>query len=72
MVHSIDEDLVLNKIKASLKQIPLIIKHCFPEYTLDELELTPLPKQIELFSKAKWMLENLELVKLEFEEEDKK
>lgn len=55
-----------------LKQVPLIIKHCFPEYTLEELELTPLPKQIELFSKAKWMLENLELVKLEFEEEDKK
>lgn len=54
-----------------LKQIPLIIKHCFQEYTLDELELMPLPKQIELYGKAKWMLENLELVKLEFEKEEK-
>ncbi len=41
-------------------QLPLIIKHCFPEYSLKELTDMPLPLQLELYAKASWMLSTFE------------
>ena len=52
-----------------LLQIPLVIKRCFTEYTLDEIERMSLPRQLELYTKAAWMLQQFEGVSLAFNEE---
>lgn len=52
-----------------LHQIPLVIKHCFQEYTIDAIEKMSLRKQIDLYVKALWMLDNFENIKMDFEEE---
>ena len=52
-----------------LLQMPLIIKRCFQEYGIEEIERMNLNKQIELYAKALWMLENFEGLKMEFDEE---
>lgn len=52
-----------------LMQIPLIIKHSFPEYSIEEIEQLNLKKQVELYAKSLWMLENFENIKMDFEEE---
>ena len=51
-------------------QIPLIIKHCFQEYTLNEIENMPIPKQLDLFNKARWMLDVLEGNPITFDTEE--
>lgn len=52
------------------KQMPLVINHCFKEYTLKELKYMPLPNQIELFIQAQWVLENLMGQSLSFNTEE--
>lgn len=52
-----------------LTQMPLIIKHCFQEYSLNDIQNMALPQQISLYAKAKWMLENLQGVTLSLEKE---
>lgn len=51
------------------EQMPLVIKHCFDEFTLLDIYAMPMPQQIELFVRAKWMLKNLESINLDYEEE---
>lgn len=51
------------------EQMPLVIKHCFNEFTLLDIYAMPMPQQIELFVRAKWMLKNLESINLDYEEE---
>lgn len=51
------------------EQMPLVIKHCFNEFTLLDIYAMPMPQQIELFVRAKWMLKNLESINLDYEDE---
>lgn len=51
------------------EQMPLVIKHCFDEFTLLDIYAMPMPQQIELFVRAKWMLKNLESINLDYEDE---
>lgn len=51
-------------------QFPLIINHCFPEYTLERLSRTPVPELIDLYVKAKWVLKNIKHVDLQFQKEE--
>ena len=53
-----------------ITQIPLVIKHAFSEYRLKDIEAMPIPVQMELFVKAKWMLENLEGIQLTYSREE--
>lgn len=68
------EDVIehtFNEVSSSLDiQMVLVIKHCFPEYRLEEIELMPLPKQFDLFSKGRWMLEHLEGNPLDLKKEE--
>lgn len=51
-------------------QMVLVIKHCFPEYSLEEIERMPMPRHFELFAKGRWMLEHLEGNPLDLKKEE--
>lgn len=47
------------------EQRPLFIKKCFPEFSLEEILSWNIPKQLDYYSKAKWMLEMFDDMKFE-------
>lgn len=49
------------------EQIPLVIKKSFPEYTLEEIELMPMVRQIKLFNQSRWIIETLTGINLEYD-----
>ena len=57
-----EKELVYNRF---IFQMPLIIKHCFPEFSFQEIQDMSLREQGEYYARATWMLEMLEGTKLE-------
>lgn len=49
-------------------QLPLIIKRCFTEYTLKEIEAMSLKEQVDLYVKAAWMLKEFDGIELSLNE----
>ena len=52
-----EKEKVYNKL---VYQIPLIIKHCFPELSFVAIEEMSMREQGEYYARALWMLENFE------------
>lgn len=63
-VHTVIEEESRRISNHFVLQLPLIIKHCFPEYTLKELEEMSLKEQVDLYVKAAWMLKEFEGIEL--------
>lgn len=62
------ETLKLDNLFAA--QMPLIIKHAFPEYTLADLENLSMRAQIELYAKAAWMAKTFDGLEFSFTDEE--
>lgn len=60
-----DLDLISNKFE---RQIPLIIIKAFPAYTVEEINEWSLRKQVERYTEAVWVLNELDNYGIEFEE----
>ena len=57
-----EKEKVYNKL---VYQIPLIIKHCFPELSFVAIEEMSMREQGEYYARALWMLENFENITLQ-------
>lgn len=51
-----------------LLQMPAIICHAFPHYSIQEVEELSLRQQVDLYIKAAWTIKQFEGINLEFEE----
>lgn len=68
-VKKLIEDKTKEVSNSFFEQLPLIIKHSFPEFTYKEIKQMPLSEQIEWYVRATWMLRNLEGMELSYNQE---
>lgn len=59
-----------NEMESFDKQMPCIIKECFPEYEIDEITGWGRTKQIDYYARAVWILKNLRGIVLTSGEEE--